>query len=197
MERANVVTNIYCTPLVVWRLLATLLVLALALTWAQAADASSHGQRNGPKKGQKELKDDDVRDEDRDQDRDRDQREGEKNHKTGKHQAGVHATAPVFGPRDRDIIGGYYQNRYSNLPPGLAKRGNLPPGLERQLERNGTLPPGLQKRLEPFPPELSRQLPPLHPDYTRGVIGGSAIIVNRRTRAIVDVIHNVLNSSGL
>lgn len=34
-----------------------------------------------------------------------------------------------------------------NLPPGLAKRGgNLPPGLQRQLDRRGHLPPGLEKR---------------------------------------------------
>jgi hypothetical protein len=92
-------------------------------------------------------------------------------------RGGVQTTVPVFGPRDRDLIGSYYRNRYSNLPPGLAKRGgNLPPGLERQLERNGTLPP-----------ELSRQLPPLPSGYTRGVIGGSAVIFNQRTRVIVDI----------
>ena len=46
-----------------------------------------------------------------------------------KNREGVQTTVPVFGPRDRDLIGGYYRNRYSNLPPGLAKRGgNLPPG---------------------------------------------------------------------
>ena len=31
----------------------------------------------------------------------------------------------------------------------------------------------------------------------RGVIGGTAVIVKRRTRAIVDLRHNVLNSSGM
>lgn len=145
-----------------WRLLATLLALGLALTWAPAADASSG----------------------------RGQRKGAKNQKTRKNQAGVQATSPVFGPRDRDIIGGYYRNRYSSLPPGLAKRGGqLPPGLERQLERHGTLPPGLQERLGPFPLELSRQLPPLPPGYIRGVIGESVVVVNRRTWVIVDVIQ--------
>jgi hypothetical protein len=153
-----------------WRLLTRLLVLGFVLTLAPATDASS----------------------------DRDQSKGHKDQKTGKNQADVHAMAPPFGARDRDIIGGYYRNRHSNLPPGLAKRGGkLPPGLERQLERNGTLPPGLQKRLEPFPLELSRQLPPLPSGYVRGLIGGSAIVVNRRTWAIVDVIHGVLNSPGM
>jgi hypothetical protein len=153
-----------------WRLLTTLLVLGFALTGALPADASW----------------------------DHNQRKGDNNQKAGDKQAGIRATEPVFGPRDRDIISGYYRNRYSNLPPGLAKRGGkLPPGLDRQLERNGTLPRGLQKRLEPFPLELSRQLPPLSLGYVRGVIGGSAIVVNRRTWVIVDVIHDVLTSSGM
>jgi hypothetical protein len=100
---------------------------------------------------------------------------------------------PVFGERDRDLIVKYYQGGSSGLPPGLAKRGgHLPPGLERQLERNGTLPPGLQKKLQPFPPELERQLPPCPPSYQRGVIGVHVVVFNRSTRLIVDVIKNVV-----
>jgi hypothetical protein len=100
---------------------------------------------------------------------------------------------PVFGERDRDLIVKYYQGGSSGLPPGLAKRGgNLPPGLERQLERNGTLPPGLQKKLQPFPPELERQLPPCPTSYQRGIIGAHIVVFNRSTRLIVDVIKNVV-----
>ena len=120
------------------------------------------------------------------------------NRKTRKHQGAVQATGPIFGPRARDIIGGYYRNRYSNLPPGLAKRGgNLPLGLEQQLQRNGTLPPGLQKRLAPFPADLRRQLPRLPVNYAYGVIDGSAIIVNQHTSTIVDVMHDILSRSGM
>lgn len=36
--------------------------------------------------------------------------------------------------------------RSNVLPPGLTKRGALPPGLEKQVETKGALPPGLQKR---------------------------------------------------
>ena len=99
----------------------------------------------------------------------------------------------VFGPRDRDIIRDYYSGRNSNLPPGLAKRGgNLPPGLQKQLDRNGTLPPGLQKRLTPFPEDLERRLPRLPDIYRRGSIGGSVVIVDRRTQRIMDVIHDII-----
>ncbi len=117
--------------------------------------------------------------------------------KAGGRNSPARAAAPVFGPRDRDIISGYYGTRRSNSPPGLAKRnGQLPPGLERQLQRDGTLPPGLQKRIEVFPKELNRQLPPLPYGYVRGLIGGSAVIVNQRTGAIVDVIQNLLIHPG-
>lgn len=95
----------------------------------------------------------------------------------------------LFGERDREIITRYY----SNLPPGLAKRGgNLPPGLEKHLERNGTLPPGLQKRIEPCPEELERQLPPLPPEYRRAVVGAHVVILNRNTNVIVDIMKDVV-----
>ncbi len=37
---------------------------------------------------------------------------------------------------DRDIRG-WYDGHQSNLPPGLAKKDRLPPGLEKQLVRRG------------------------------------------------------------
>jgi len=98
-----------------------------------------------------------------------------------------------FGPHDREVISSYYSNHTQGLPPGLAKRGgNLPPGLEKQLERNGTLPPGLQKKLEPCPVELERQLPPLPTDYRRAVIGAHIVVVNKNTNVIVDIFKDVV-----
>ncbi len=98
-----------------------------------------------------------------------------------------------FGVHDREVISTYYSNHTQGLPPGLAKRGgNLPPGLEKQLERNGTLPPGLQKKLEPCPVELERQLPPLPADYHRAVIGAHIVVLNRHTNVIVDVFKDVV-----
>jgi hypothetical protein len=127
---------------------------------------------------------------------DRDKRNGEGPHKNGKPAKIRRTEKALFTAQDRDVITGYYRNRYSNLPPGLAKRdGKLPPGLQRQLQQRGTLPRGLQKRIDPFPPELTQQLPVLSPGYTRGLIGGSAVVIDRRTRAIVDVIQNVVESA--
>ncbi len=98
-----------------------------------------------------------------------------------------------FSGHDRQVISTYYTNHTQGLPPGLAKRGgNLPPGLEKQLERNGTLPPGLQKKLEPCPVALERQLPPLPVDYRRAVIGAHIVVVNKNTNVIVDIFKDVV-----
>lgn len=98
-----------------------------------------------------------------------------------------------FGAHDREVISSYYSNHTQGLPPGLAKRGgNLPPGLEKQLERNGTLPPGLQKKLEPCPVALERQLPSLPLDYRRAVIGAHIVVLNKNTNVIVDVFKDVV-----
>lgn len=96
-----------------------------------------------------------------------------------------------FGNRDRGIIAAYYREHRRDLPPGLAKREHLPPGLERQLERNGRLPPGLQKRAVWFPSKLDRRLGPLPTGYGRCWVGSNVLIVNRKTFAILDIIRDV------
>jgi len=99
---------------------------------------------------------------------------------------GDHRKAYAYDYRRQEIRGWYSENA-SHLPPGLAKRDRLPPGLEKQLVRNGTLPPGLQKRLYPVPVELERRLPPPPPDCANVLISGHVVLLNRRTNLIVDV----------
>lgn len=77
------------------------------------------------------------------------------------------------------------------LPPGLAKREKLPPGLQKQLQRNGTLPPGLEKKMEPLPREIEARLKPLPPDHARVVIGTDVIILDKTTQKVVDIIRDV------
>ncbi|MBI1940082.1 MAG: hypothetical protein HYS33_01085 [Acidobacteria bacterium] len=98
--------------------------------------------------------------------------------------AGV-AEALIFSDRDRSVIRNYFQTQSGNLPPGLAKRGGkLPPGLERQLRKNGTLPPGLQKRVQPFPVELTQQLPRIPSGYSRVILAGRALLVDRNNKIL-------------
>lgn len=94
-----------------------------------------------------------------------------------------------FSGQDRDQIRGWYTENYRNLPPGLAKKDRLPPGLERQLAIRGQLPPGLEKRVYAVPVELERRLPPPPPDSERVVIGGHIVLRNRNTKIILDIFH--------
>lgn len=93
-----------------------------------------------------------------------------------------------YNPHEKELRGWYYHSE-SHLPPGLAKKDQLPPGLEKQLVRNGSLPPGLQKKLYPCPQELQRQLPPPPPDCGQFLVGGHIVLLNKKTNIVVDIFH--------
>ncbi len=103
----------------------------------------------------------------------------------------------AFNEQDRKRIREYYEARRqpgnrphkNGLPPGLAKREQLPPGLQKQVERNGTLPPGLQTRS--LPPELERQLSPVPKGYVRAEVGADVVLMDGNTRVVVDVVKDL------
>jgi len=96
--------------------------------------------------------------------------------------------------RDRDDEdGGPGRGHGKGMPPGLAKRGgNLPPGLAMRkslppgLARNDRLPDDIE--YEPLPRDLERQLPRLPSrDYVRVRVGTDLLILNKKTRVVLDV----------
>lgn len=105
----------------------------------------------------------------------------------------VSATVEVrIGPRDRQIITDYYTARAMATPPGRGRGGgDLPPGLEKQLQRNGTLPPGLEKKLAPLPVQLERQLAHLPDGYSRFSLGAHILILSGK-QVIADTLLNVV-----
>ena len=100
----------------------------------------------------------------------------------------------VFTAQERTIIKNWFGNpkNLSGLPPGLAKKEKLPPGLERQLRQRGTLPPGLQKKIQPMPLGLERQLRVLPTGYRRAVIAGNVVLMNEKTALIYDIVRNAI-----
>ncbi len=92
-----------------------------------------------------------------------------------------------YSDRDREEMRHWREGYRGDLPPGLAKRDRLPPGLERQLRIRGTLPPGLRGYVQPCPLELARRLPPPPPDCENVVIGGRVVLMNRRTFVVLDI----------
>ena len=81
------------------------------------------------------------------------------------------------------------KDKTAMLPPGLAQKGELPPGLERQYQRNGKLPPGLQKRQ--LPDDLARALPRRHGDYDRVIVDGDVLLIQIATGVILDIMEGV------
>ena len=159
-----------------WFRAGSIAILSLALS---ATIAGAQGNGHGHDKH-----DDDDRWHDRD-DHDRDHGHGNAHHDHGRgHER--------YSDHDRDIRG-WYRTHYNHLPPGLAKRDRLPPGLERQLIVNGTLPPGLRGRMQPCPHELEVMLPPPPPNYVHVFVGGNLVLYNRASFQIADVFHFEIN----
>jgi hypothetical protein len=96
---------------------------------------------------------------------------------------------PIFTVEERQVIVGWYQDNRAGLPPGLAKKDRLPPGLEKQLQTRGTLPRGLRKKMRPVPVVLERQLRILPTGYRRAVVGGNIIIMNEKTALVYDIVR--------
>jgi len=80
-----------------------------------------------------------------------------------------------------------HKNKHKNLPPGIAKKGALPPGLAKQLVRNGHLPPGLE--YHQLPPDLIVQLPPLTPDCRYVIADDRVMLIRAATNVILDILQ--------
>ena len=76
---------------------------------------------------------------------------------------------------------------------GRGRDGGLPPGLQKQLEKNGTLPPGLAKR--ELPPGLQKKLGDLPPGLERIIAGDDVVLLEKATGKILDVITDVLKGN--
>lgn len=150
----------------------TFAVLGLALSTFAFAQGNGHGHD----------KHDDDRWHDHDYDHDRDHGHGN-GHSHGRGH---------YVDHDRDIRG-WYHAHYNHLPPGLAKRDRLPPGLERRLIVNETVPVEIRERMQPCPRELEVMLPPPPPNYVHVVIGGNLVLYNRASFQIADVFHFEVN----
>ena len=81
------------------------------------------------------------------------------------------------------------KRKKKGLPPGLAKKGKLPPGLQKQLVKRGQLPPGLQ--YQSLPSDLEGRLSRIPDGYARVMIEGSFVLFNTRTNVIFDVINDI------
>ncbi|MGH6959311.1 MAG: hypothetical protein ACREE7_02390 [Dongiaceae bacterium] len=106
----------------------------------------------------------------------------------------------LLSESERRIIGDYFQRHYAvwaaatnsgkgkhtGLPPGLARKGVLSPGLAEQLVRNNHLPPGLTKIY--LPDDLLAQLPPLQAGHELILVDDRVLLLQTATSLILDVV---------
>ena len=83
------------------------------------------------------------------------------------------------------------QGKSGEMPPGLAKRDSLPPGLQKHLERDGKLPPGLEKRN--LPPDLEGKLRK-RKGQDRVIVGNDVVLIERATGLVLDILIDVLTN---
>jgi hypothetical protein len=101
----------------------------------------------------------------------------------------------VFSDNDRGKIRNYYKNikKTKTMPPGLAKKQELSPGLQKHIVKHGELPPGLEGRRLPL--DLEGGLSRLPAGYIRLRVGGDIVLMNEKTRVVFDVVWDVLNEN--
>lgn len=100
-------------------------------------------------------------------------------------------THPSFRDAEIRILLDFYRPGSGNLPPGIARKGEFPPGILKQIARGKGLPPGLANKLEPFPPPLARQFPVPPPGYRRMICGTLALMLDDSNNMVVDVVSLV------
>jgi len=112
------------------------------------------------------------------------------------------AVAGALTEAEKQLISRYFQRQYDvwiatqspnaskkshgALPPGLAKKGTVAPGLAAQLTRNGRLPPGLTKH--DLPDDLLAQLQPRPAGYEFVVVDDRVLLIETATSLILDVV---------
>ncbi len=97
-----------------------------------------------------------------------------------------------FTPRDRQLIHDYYRNY--PFPPGIANPSLLAPELQNRLEITAKVPPDLAG--EPLPQALMEKLSSLPPGYVRFRAGSAVILMDVRTREVMDQVQIAFRQQG-
>lgn len=116
--------------------------------------------------------------------------------KDKEHSAAEHAPGKggkKFSGGERDQIRAYYDANpaaRSQLPPGLAKKGKIPPGWQKKIAVGQRIPDDIWAHRVPLPHEILKQLPPPPP----GVIH---VRIEDHVFKVIEKTHEVLDDLGL
>lgn len=97
----------------------------------------------------------------------------------------------AFSSDEIRIIRAYYEHHHGGSKPGKKKgRGELPPGIAKNLARGKSLPPGIAKQV--LPGELIGRLPPVHDGYERIIVDGKVLLVEVATQVVRDILTEIV-----
>ena len=103
-----------------------------------------------------------------------------------------------FGKQAADAILGTKKDKKDKKDKGKknknaknkGKSGELPPGLQKHIEKYGTLPPGLQKKQ--LPPGLAKRLGSTRSGLKRLIVGDDVVLVEEATGIVYDIIKDIV-----
>ncbi len=82
------------------------------------------------------------------------------------------------------------KGKSKGIPPGLAGRKELPPGIQKQIAQGKRLPSGTETYS--LPEDLRHRLPSIPSDVDRRVVGDDIVLIQRGTNLVLDILEGVL-----
>ena len=112
-------------------------------------------------------------------------------------------TGQVFSAIEKKIIEDFFgeeatsgtkkdKNKKNKKDKG--KSGELPPGLQKHLDKHGTLPPGLAKKQ--LPPGLAKRLGAPWSGLERLIVGDDVVLVEEATGVVIDIIKDIVTGGA-
>ncbi len=97
-----------------------------------------------------------------------------------------------FGEQAADAVSGTKKDRgkKDKNAKNKGKSGELPPGLQKHIEKHGTLPPGLAKK--ELPPGLAKRLGSTRSGLERLIVGNDVVLVEEATGVVLDIIKHIV-----
>ncbi len=104
-----------------------------------------------------------------------------------------------FGKRAADAILGTkkhkkHKGKKNKNAKNKGNSGELPPGLQKHIEKYGTLPPGLAKK--ELPPGLAKRLGSTRSGLERLILGDDVVLVETATGVVLDIIKDIITGGG-
>ncbi len=100
-----------------------------------------------------------------------------------------------FGKRAADAILGTkkdkkHKGKKNKNAKNKGNSGELPPGLQKHIEKYGTLPPGLAKK--ELPPGLAKRLGSTRSGLERLILDDDVVLVETATGVVLDIIKDIV-----